>query len=139
MWAAEVCMLMSRSSMSLHVIDHKGWWPSMRVATPWYSLFAVQMQVTALRPGRYYAVRLRCTPVATAPREVPVAFASQCSALQLFRTIPTPPGPMQPPALSQRARNALKVSSWCSHSGQGLQVGSPGLDNIMRLLLHAAA
>ena len=66
-------------------------------------------QVTDLRPGRYYAVRMWCTATATAAGQPPATFAPQTSQLQVFRTLPTPPGAMQPPSLAQRARNALKV------------------------------
>jgi hypothetical protein len=89
---------------------------------PLPSTVAVAAQVTALRPGRYYAVRICCTPVAMAPGEPAVVFPSQCSQLQVFRTVPTPPGPMQAPALSQRARNALKVGGGVQQAHSRLKV-----------------
>lgn len=118
------------------------------------------MQVTGLRPGRWYAVRLACTPVAVttppaplaaedtsadceppphAPATPPIVLRRQHSPLRVFRTVPTPPGPMQAPALTQRARNALKVRRQVAAAtrGQGAssralpwqQRGAPGRRN----------
>ncbi|KAI8476074.1 MAG: fibronectin type III [Monoraphidium minutum] len=86
-------------------------------------------EVTSLRPGRFYAVRICCTTVATAAEEPPVQFDSSCSPTQLFRTVPTPPGPMQPPALSQRARNALKLK-WALPEETG---GEPILQYVLEM------
>lgn len=65
--------------------------------------------MTALQPGRYYAVRICCTPVADAPGAPRVVFGSQASPLQAFRTLPAPPAQMRPPALARRAPDALEV------------------------------
>lgn len=105
-----LCLLLEHShNMHLRPLDHR----PLLLAPPRRLPRHLLTQVTALRPGRYYAVRARCTAVATpldaAEGELLVAFPPACSQLLTFRTVPTPPGPMQPPALSQRARNALKV------------------------------
>lgn len=67
------------------------------------------MQVEGLRPGRFYAARLLVTPVVQMVGVEPLVMEPTASELLVFRTVPTPPGQMQPPALAQRARNALKV------------------------------
>jgi hypothetical protein len=88
--------------------------------------------VTALRPGRFYAVRVCCTPMAAEVGAAPVVFSVVPSQLRVFRTQPTPPGPMQPPSLAQRARNALKVGV---HRGRNLHVAAEPLPQ--QLFLHA--
>ncbi|GBF99904.1 hypothetical protein Rsub_12812 [Raphidocelis subcapitata] len=86
-------------------------------------------EVTALRPGRFYAVRVRCTPLATLDGAPPVVFPPVHSQLRLFRTEPTPPGPMQPPSLAQRARNALKLK-WALPDETG---GEPILQYVLEM------
>lgn len=67
------------------------------------------MQVKGLSPGRHYAARVVANPVTYIPDNKQVQFPGLASEAHLFRTTPTCPGPMQPPSLAQRARNALKV------------------------------
>ncbi|KIZ02144.1 fibronectin type III domain containing 3A, partial [Monoraphidium neglectum] len=107
---------------ALSMIVEKGWMKVLEAP-------CCNAEVTALRPGRYYAVRICCTPVAMAPGEPAVVFPSQCSQLQVFRTVPTPPGPMQAPALSQRARNALKLK-WTLPDETG---GEPILQYVLQM------
>jgi hypothetical protein len=69
------------------------------------------LQVTGLRSGRFYASRVVATATAAVDGgQQQVVFAATSSQVLPFRTLPTPPGQMQAPALAQRARNALKVS-----------------------------
>jgi hypothetical protein len=68
------------------------------------------LQVTGLRSGRFYASRVVATATAAVDGgQQQVVFAATSSQVLPFRTLATPPGQMQAPALAQRARNALKV------------------------------
>lgn len=74
--------------------------------------FTHVLQVTGLRAGKFYAARIvataSCTHVVAKEQQL-VQFAAGSSEVLPFRTLPTPPGQMQAPALAQRARTALKV------------------------------
>lgn len=79
---------------------------------PMHNSCGVILQVTGLRAGRFYAARIVASAscsYALAEQQQHVQFAATSSEVLPFRTLPTPPGQMQAPALAQRARTALKV------------------------------
>lgn len=91
-------------------------YPALNSSNNWRSVSSVvgpmqvPVQVTMLRSGRFYAARVVATATAVVEgSQQPVAFAAATSQVLPFRTLPTPPGQMQAPALAQRARNALKL------------------------------
>ena len=64
------------------------------------------LQVRNLRPGRTYDFRMTPLPVSDAFVDIP---AQQPSGVVAFSTVPTAPSQPEPPALTARARNSLKV------------------------------
>jgi hypothetical protein len=81
-----------------------------------YSGPITYVQITGIRPGRNYAVRVHCNPLVEDP-EVLVQLAPPSASL-FVSTPPTPPSAPAAPTLSVRQRNLLKFK-WSEPSESG--------------------
>ncbi|KAG2434872.1 hypothetical protein HYH02_012072 [Chlamydomonas schloesseri] len=96
------------------------------ITTNWVSVYkgdALSCKVDELKSGRRYAVRLvasveTCSEETSGPVEERVEVRVHNAEHVFFQTPPSIPSLLQPPALAQRARNALKLK-WSSPEDPG--------------------